>query len=70
MSKSAANSPPGSDRKWEDDAEPWRHAPVAPKDEGLAESLGRSVSEVVTGPLDDAAGKPKPTPVPAPIPKP
>ena len=58
MNKSPANSPPGSDPNWDDDDQAWRHAPVAPKDEGLAESLGRSVSEVVTGPLDDATGKP------------
>ncbi|HWK83681.1 MAG TPA: hypothetical protein VNS61_08080 [Caldimonas sp.] len=38
---------------WDDDDEPWRHAPVAPRDESPAESLGRSVSEVVTGPLRD-----------------
>jgi len=70
MSKSPANSPPGSDRNWDDDADPWRHAPVTPKDAGLAESIGRSISEVVIGPLDDPAGKPKPTPAPEPIPKP
>ncbi|MEP6738828.1 MAG: hypothetical protein ABJA61_00530 [Caldimonas sp.] len=34
-----------------DDEDEWRHAPVAPKDENPLESLGRSVSEVVTGPL-------------------
>ena len=58
MNKSPANSPPGPDPKWDDDDPPWRHPPVAPKDPGLAESLGRSISEVVTGPLDPAAGKP------------
>jgi len=43
---------------WDDDDEPWRHAPVAPRDESPAESLGRSVSEVVTGPLrDEVAAK-------------
>lgn len=70
MNKSPAYSPPGPDGKWDDDAEPWRHPPVAPKDEGLAESLGRLVSEVVTGPLDDLAGKPGPTPDPKPTAKP
>ena len=69
MNKSPANSPPGPDRKWDDDTEPWRHAPIAPKDEGLAESLGRSVSDVVTGPLDDTAGKPGAAPDPKPIAK-
>jgi len=38
---------------------PWRHEPVEPVDESPIESLGRSVSEVVTGPLDGADGKPK-----------
>ncbi len=38
---------------------PWRHDPVAPKDEGIARSFGKSVSDVVTGPLDGADGKPK-----------
>ena len=38
---------------------PWRHAPVAPKDEGIARSIGKSISDAVTGPLDDATGKPK-----------
>jgi hypothetical protein len=37
----------------DDDDDPWRHAPVAPRDESPAKSLGRSVSEVVTGPLRD-----------------
>jgi hypothetical protein len=34
----------------EDDEEPWRHPPVAPKDAGIADSLGKAVSDVVTGP--------------------
>ncbi len=33
----------------EDEGENWRHAPVAPKDKGVVESLGESVSAVVTG---------------------
>ncbi len=43
----------------EADDGPWRHAPVAPKDEGIARSIGKSIADVVTGPLDDADGKPK-----------
>lgn len=45
-----------------DDDEPWRHAPVAPRDESPAKSLGRAVSEVVTGPLevDTAKDRTKP----------
>ncbi|MEP7301283.1 MAG: hypothetical protein ABI699_07120 [Caldimonas sp.] len=49
---------------WDDDAEPWRHPPVAPRDASIADSIGRSVSDVVTGPLDDAEGKPAPQPRP------
>jgi hypothetical protein len=45
-------------RGWDDDDEPWRHAPVAPRDESPAKSLGRAVSEVVIGPLEhEDAGK-------------
>lgn len=64
MKKPPANSPPEPARQWDDDAEPWRHPPVVPRDESLADSLGKSVSDVVTGPLDDATGKPKPIPRP------
>lgn len=46
--------------RWDDDEEPWRHPPVAPNDESPAESLGRSVSDVVIGPSDAAKDKPKP----------
>jgi hypothetical protein len=56
-------NPAGGD--WEDDDEPWRHPPVTPKDAGVADSLGKSVSDVVTGPLEgdpDKAKKPAPTP--------
>ena len=49
--------PAGSD--WEDDAEPWRHPPIAPKDAGVTDSLGRSVSDVVTGPLEGDPAKAK-----------
>lgn len=33
----------------DDDGDKWRHAPVAPKDKGVIESLGESIPEVVTG---------------------
>lgn len=33
----------------DDEGEDWRHAPVAPKDKGVIESLGESISDVVTG---------------------
>ena len=62
MNKSPANGPPVPKGDWDDDAEPWRHPPVAPKDERIADSLGKSISDVVTGPLDDGKGKPKPIP--------
>ncbi len=42
-----------------DDDEPWRHAPVAPRDESPLKSLGRSVSDTVTGSTDDKPPKPK-----------
>ena len=64
MNKPPANSPPEPDRAWDDDAEPWRHPPIAPVDEGIADSLGKSISDVVTGPLADGKGKPKPIPRP------
>ena len=57
-------SPPGDDPN--DDGEPWRHAPIAPRDAGIAESFGKAVSDVVTGPLEgdaDKAVKPLPKPV-------
>ncbi len=62
MNKSPANGPPVTDRNWDDDAGPWRHPPVVPKDDNIADSFGKSISDVVTGPLDDAKGKPKPIP--------
>jgi len=43
----------------DDDDGPWRHAPVAPRDEDPLKSLGRAVSETVTGPLADPPDKPK-----------
>ena len=44
---------------WDDDDEPWRHAPVAPKDEDPLKSLGRSVSDVVTGSDPSKRDEPK-----------
>ena len=56
--------PTGNDRK--DDAAPWRHPPIAPEDAGIADSLGKSVSDVVTGPLEgDPAEAKMPAPKPA-----
>ena len=57
--------PAGND--WDEDDMPWRHPPVAPKDAGIADSLGKSVSDVVTGPLagdPEKANKPASRPVP------
>jgi hypothetical protein len=48
-----------ADAGGEDDEEPWRHPPVAPRDEDPLKSLGRSVSETVTGAVDDKPAKPK-----------
>ena len=62
MNKSPANGPPAPAREWDDDAEPWRHPPVAPRDESIADSIGKAISDVVTGPLDDAKNTPKPIP--------
>jgi len=64
MKKPPANSPPAPARPWDDDADPWRHPPVEPHDQSIADSLGKSISDVVTGPLDDATGKPKSIPRP------
>jgi hypothetical protein len=47
---------------WDADEEPWRHPPVAPKDESPAESLGRSVSDAVVSAADDPVDKDKPKP--------
>ncbi len=56
--------PKGND--WEDDSEPWRHPPVVPRDAGVADSLGKAVSDVVTGPLEGDPGKAAaPNPKPA-----
>ena len=42
-----------------DEEDEWRHAPVAPKDSGVLDSLGRSISEAVIG-ADESVAKPKP----------
>ena len=51
---------PGND--WDDDEEPGRHPPVAPKDAGITDSLGKAVSDVVTGPLEGDPEKAKKPP--------
>ena len=51
---------PGHDREEEDDDGPWRHPPVAPRDADVADSFGKAVSDVVTGPLEGDPGKAKP----------
>ncbi len=43
----------------EDEGENWRHAPVAPKDKGVIESLGASIPEVVTGSKAGPVERPK-----------
>ena len=56
-------APNGGDR--EDDDAPGRHPPVAPKDANVADSYGKAVSDVVTGPLEgdpEKAKKPAPRP--------
>jgi hypothetical protein len=55
----STGAPAGTSGAGDDDEEPWRHPPVAPRDEDPLKSLGRSVSETVTGPLDDKPAKPK-----------
>jgi hypothetical protein len=52
-----AAKPPADDL--DDNGDPWRHPPVAPKDEDPLKSFARSVSETVTGPLADKRDKPK-----------
>jgi len=43
----------------DDDEEPWRHRPIAPRDEGPLKSLGKAISEPVTGATDHDPAKPK-----------
>jgi len=52
-----SSSPPA--QPGDDDEEPWRHPPVAPRDEDPMKSLGRAISEPVTGAVDDDPAKPK-----------
>jgi hypothetical protein len=63
MNSSQGQKPGPTGNDWDDDEEPWRHPPVAPKDAGIADSLGEAVSDVVTGPLEgdpEKADKPAP----------
>jgi hypothetical protein len=63
MNSSQGQTPHPTGNDWDDDEEPWRHPPVAPKDAGIADSLGKAVSDVVTGPLEgDPAKAVKPAP--------
>jgi hypothetical protein len=59
MNRSKGQTPGPTGNDWEDDEEPWRHPPVEPKDAGIADSLGKSVSDVVTGPLEGDPEKAK-----------
>ncbi|MCE9658116.1 MAG: hypothetical protein K8R60_06115 [Burkholderiales bacterium] len=68
MNKPSGQKPGPTGNDWEDDDGPWRHPPVAPRDAGIADSLGKAVSDVVTGPLEGDPAKAKP-PAPKP-PKP
>ena len=44
----------------DDDAEAWRHEPIAPVDEqNPLRSLGRAVADTVTGGAEDTSAKPK-----------
>ena len=47
----ATSQPAGSNsERWdEEDGEQWRHPPVTPKDANPLDSLGRAVSDAVTG---------------------
>lgn len=66
MNSSQGQKPGPAGNDWDDDDGPWRHPPVAPKDAAVADSLGKSVSDVVTGPLEgDPEKAKKPAPKPA-----
>ena len=72
MSTNRKDTPAPTGNDWTDDEEPWRHPPVAPKDAGIADSFGKAVSDVVTGPLEgdpEKAEKPAPKRVPKTQPK-
>ena len=73
MNESQGQVPGPKGNDWEDDEEPWRHPPVAPKDAGIADSYGKAVSDVVTGPLEgdpEKAKRPAPEPAKTPPRKP
>ena len=66
MNKSRGQDPGPQGNDWkDDDEEPWRHPPVAPKDAGIGDSYGKAVSDVVTGPLEGDPAKAKKPLVPA-----
>ena len=48
-----AGKPLSNNERWDADEEPWRHPPVAPKDESPVESLGRSVSDAIVSAADE-----------------
>ena len=52
-------SKPADDGAGWDDEDEWRHAPVEPNDENPIESLGRSVTEAITGGSGGSPGKPR-----------
>ena len=62
----APNRPLADDSRananWNDDdeGEEWRHPPVAPVDQGPLDSLGKAVSEIVTGADAEKSKKSKP----------
>ena len=67
MNRNRGQGPGPTGNDWDDDEEPWRHPPVAPRDAKVSDSLGKSVSDVVTGPLEgdpQKAKKPAPKKVP------
>ena len=47
----APGQPAGSNsERWDaEDGEQWRHPPIAPKDANPLDSLGRAVSDAITG---------------------
>jgi hypothetical protein len=55
-----------NNERWDADEEAWRHPPVTPVDESAAESLGRSISDVVIGSTDTEKEKARPKHKPKP----
>ena len=53
-----ASKPTNAGAGWDDEDE-WRHEPVEPNDENPVESLGRSVTEAITGGSGGSPGKPR-----------